>query len=422
MNQSAIEASHSPVWDVCIIGAGPSGMMAAGFAAQRGRRVIILDKNPAPGKKLLITGGGRCNVTNNKPVVRDMLARYVRDGKYLFSTFAQHSVPDTIEFFRTHGVELKEENEGRLFPVSDSAQSIYDALLEHITRPEVHLQTNAVVREVSKNPDTGVFTISLCDDEEIQAHACVIAAGGTSRPDTGSTGECFTWLASLGHTILPNSAALVPIALKDTWVAECAGLTVPDAKLTVFAGTKKHRVERGKFLFTHVGASGPVILNMSTVIGELLKQDTVTLMLDLFPGLDHGALKLQLQTLLTKESNKMLKNVLTAILPSALVPVLLQTADVEGETYCHSVRSEDRSKLVALCKAVPLHVHELLGPEKAIVSSGGVVLDEVDFRTMESRIVPGLYLVGDVLNIDRPSGGYSLQVCWSTGFVAGMHA
>ena len=235
----------------------------------------------------------------------------------------------------------------------------------------------------------------------------------------------------LGHTIAENNFALVPITLKDEWVKKLSGLTLKDIKFTTFKNGHKYLTQKGKLLFTHFGISGPTVLNMSKDIGELIKysddpdytrgsEDVIAL--DLFPKFDHAALKQKLQALLVAESNKKLKNALSLIIPSALVSGLLELTKIDGETANHSVRSEERTKLVQMMKDIPLHIKGLLGADKAIVSSGGVSLDEVDFKTMSSRLFPNLYLIGDILNINRPSGGYSLQICWTTGFVAGSSA
>ncbi|MEK7498401.1 MAG: aminoacetone oxidase family FAD-binding enzyme, partial [Patescibacteria group bacterium] len=261
--------------------------------------------------------------------------------------------------------------------------------------------------------------IALKNQQIIVAKACILATGGTSRPETGSTGEGFMWLKKLGHTIIENDVALVPVALSDMWAKKLGGVVLKDVKLTTFQNCQKQASVKGSLLFTHFGISGPTVLNMSGEVGELLKYGEVNIEVDLFPQIDLGALRKQLQELLVAESNKKLKNVLSGLIPSALVSPLLIIADISGETVNHSVSTEARKKLVALMKAVPLHVSHLLGADKAIVSSGGVALEEVNFKTMESRLVPNLYIIGDVLNVDRPSGGYSLQLCWTTGFVVG---
>lgn len=408
-------------WDVVVIGGGPAGMMAAGRAAECGRSVLLLEKNPSLGKKLLITGGGRCNLTNHKPNQRTMLTAYKKNAKFLYSAFSQFDVEDTLAFFYDRGMATKEEAEGRVFPVSDQAQSVWDVLLCYMKDGGVKIQTKAPVEGLAVAADQRHIAIRISNAETIHATSCIVATGGISHPETGSTGEGFKWLGKLGHTIVQNDFALVPIALKDAWAKKLSGVTLKNIKLTTYRNNEKQTSQTGKLLFTHVGISGPTVLNMSRDIGEYIKYGEVMILLDLFPKLDHSELKAELQTLLTTTSNKLLKNTLNRLVPAALVSAILQLAHMNGDTPNHSVRSEDRKILVVLLKAIPLHVKGLLGADKAVVSSGGVALTEVDFKTMQSRIVPNLYIIGDVLNIDRPSGGYSLQLCWTTGFVAGSH-
>lgn len=410
------------IWDVIVIGGGPAGMMAAVAAAERGKRVLLLEKNPSVGKKLLITGGGRCNVTNNKPVVREMLSQYKGAGKFLFSTFMQHGVTESIEWFEERGVGLKEENEGRLFPTTNTAKTIHNTLLLDIRKNGVTLKVRSAVTSITFSKKERSFSITLESGEIVRSLSCVIATGGTSRPETGSTGDAHPWLTKLGHTVLPNNFALVPLTLKNAWTKKLSGLTLTDIKVTLLSDDKKQSVHMGKILFTHVGVTGPTILNLSKTVGELLAHSSVKIILDLFPKKDAGEFKTYLRTLLLENSNKKLKNVLSDVIPTALVNGILQELDIDGDTPCHSVTTHDRTKLSLTLKAIILEVKELLGENKAVVSSGGVMLEEIDFKTMESRIVPRLYIVGDLLNVDRPSGGYSLQLCWSTGFVAGNHA
>lgn len=409
------------IWDVIVIGGGPAGMMAAARAGERGRSVLLLEKNSQLGVKLSMTGGGRCNVTNNKPNVRTMLSSYKDSGKFLFSTFMQHGVIETITWFATRGVPFHEENDGRLFPVTNSAETIRETLTKEMKKQGVIVQTNAVVTQIEHSPDLG-FTITLTGGEKLHSHACVIATGGTSKPETGSTGDGFTWTESLGHTIRKDSLSLVPLTLHDPWVSRVSGVTLQEIKITLFGNGKKQLSRIGKLLFTHVGVSGPTILNMSSDVKKLLETGSVTLELDLFPKLDEGSLRSELHRHLTTHSNRQLHNVLSELLPHALVTIILELLAIAGETPGHSVRSEDRTKLVYYLKHFPLSVKGLLGADKAIVSAGGITLTEVDFKTMQSRLVPDLYLIGDMLDIDRPSGGYSLQLCWSTGYVAGNNA
>lgn len=409
------------IWDVVIIGAGPAGMMAAGRAAELGKKVLLLEKNTVLGKKLLITGGGRCNLTNNKTNTREMLAKYKGNDKFLFSAFSQFDVTSALSFFNDKGMATKEEKEGRIFPVSNSSQSVYDVLYTYMKEGGVEIRKSSIVGGIEKSKIDDTIIIRTKSGNDICTRKCIVATGGTSRPETGSTGEGFVWLKKLGHTIINNEVALVPVALTDMWVKKISGTSLEEAKLTTYQNGKKQEAYKGKLLFTHFGISGPMVLNMSKDIGELLKYGPVDIMLDLFPARDTSKLKNELQNILVTESNKKLKNVLSMMIPSPFIAILLELTGTDGQTFNHSVSSEDRIKLVKQMKEIPIHVKGLLGKDKAVVSSGGVALTEVDFKTMESRLVPNLYLVGDVLNIDRPSGGYSLQLCWTTGWVAGSN-
>lgn len=410
------------IWDVIVIGGGPAGMISAGRSAELGSSVLLLEKNPTLGKKLLITGGGRCNLTNNRPDIRNMVTQYNGSDQFLMSAFSQFDVVKTLSFFNSRGMKIKEEAGGRIFPTSDKSQSVLDVLVKYMSKGGVEIKTKAIVSDFSIDKKTGCVVIQLKTGTTLMAKSCVIATGGTSHPETGSTGEGFKWLKKIGHTIVKNNFALVPIVIKDKWVKNLTGITLNDIKLTVLLDGKKQDFKKGRVLFTHFGISGPMVLNMSKNIGELLPRGEVMIILDLFPKLDLGALKKTLQNILITESNKKLKNTLNAIIPSAIVPIILTMAGVDGETANHSIRHEERKKLVNCMKEIPMRVEGLLGAHKAIVSSGGVKLEEVNFKTMQSRVTPQIYLVGDVLNINRPSGGYSLQLCWTTGFVAGSNA
>lgn len=418
------KTKQDTIWDAVVIGAGPAGMMAAGRAAELGANktgysVLLLEKNSILGKKLLITGGGRCNLTNTGIAIPTLPAKYKDNAKFLFSAFSQFSVQDTLNFFNQRKLATKEENEGRIFPVSDKAQSVWDVLVRYMKKNGVRIQANARVRGIATDLEKKYIYIQMSNGKKIITRSCVVATGGISHPETGSTGDGFTWLKKIGHTIVDSDFALVPIALKDSWAKKLGGITLKDIKLTIFQNNEKRGSQNGNLLFTHFGVSGPTILNMSKEIGELMQYGEVTIELDIFPGLDHGTLKQKLQALLVGESNRKLKNTLGKLLPSAFTSAVLELGHIDGEIANHSVRREERIRLTRLMKAIPLNVKGLLGANKAVISSGGVALTEVNFKTMQSHLVPNLYIIGDVLNIDRPSGGYSLQLCWTTGFVAG---
>lgn len=409
------------IWDVAVIGGGPSGMMAAGRAGELGARVILIEKNDTLGKKLLITGGGRCNVTNAEPDVRKFLAKYKKNDKFLFSAFSQWSVTETLDFFHTHDMPTKVEAEKRVFPQSDSAQSVWDVMVRYIKDNGVTVLSHSPVSGfiIEKNIITAV---KLANEKVIRAKTFVLATGGTSRPETGSTGDGFAWLKEIGHTIIDSDPALVPVAVKDTWVKKLQGVSMPEVKITLLQNGKKHGQLKGKILFTHFGVSGPAVLNMSKDIGELLKYGEAVLSLDLFPSVNREKLDIILQKTFTENSNKKFKNSLSVLLPSALASAVVELSGIDGNIFCHSITRTQRLALGVLLKDMHMSAERLLGAKKAVVSSGGVALEEIDFKTMRSRLYPNLHLVGDILNIDRPSGGYSLQLCWTTGFVAGTAA
>ncbi|KKQ52870.1 MAG: Flavoprotein, HI0933 family [Parcubacteria group bacterium GW2011_GWD2_38_12] len=416
-----MDARNQTIWDIAIIGGGPAGMMAAGRAAELGAKVILIEKNESLGEKLLLTGGGRCNLTNAEFDTRKFLAKFKEGDKFLFSTFSQFGVKETLYFFHSKNMPTKIEEENRVFPMSDKAESVWDVLVQYMKNGGVNILSDSPVVNIIHDK-YAIEAVKLKNGKKIKARSFILATGGKSRPDTGSTGDGFVWLKEFGHKIIKPSAALVPIAIKDDWVKQLSGLSLPNVRIKVLQFGQKQEMRTGKILFTHFGLSGPAILNMSKDIGELLKYGDVSLLLDLFPHFDHGKLDLTIQELFTKQSNKQLKNCLGNLLPSTLVPIVIKMSGINPETFCHSIHREERLRLGKIIKDMPMQVSGLLGVEKAIITSGGVTLEEVDFKTMSSRLYPNLYLVGDILNVDRPSGGYSLQLCWTTGFVAGTAA
>jgi predicted Rossmann fold flavoprotein len=320
-------------------------------------------------------------------------------------------------------METKVEPGLRVFPTSDKAQSVWNVLVKNLKQKNVIILSSTSVTGLIME-DKKIVGVKLKNKKEIRGHNIIVATGGTSRPETGSTGDAYSWLKDIGHTVIEPEPSLVPVAIKDKWIKDLAGVSLPDIKITVFQNNVKQAFKKGKILFTHIGLSGPTILNMSKDIGELLKYGDVTLSLDLLINEDYGTLNTKLQGVFKENDKKKFKNALTTskIIPSAMVPVVVELSKIDAEKACNSITREERVRLIHLLKAVPMRVDKLLGVEKAIITSGGVVLDEVDFKTMRSRIFPNLYLIGDILNIDRPSGGYSLQLCWTTGYVAGTHA
>ncbi len=432
MKKADKNISENAPWDLAVIGGGPAGMIAAGRAAQRGLKVILLEKNPGLGKKLLITGGGRCNVTNAELDDRILLAKFKDSAKFLFSAFSQHSVEESLNFFHGKDMPTKEENEKRIFPLSNTAKSVWEVLVKYMKDGKVTVQSDAAVARFVQSVPGHIDAVHLKNGEVVTARSFILATGGKSHPETGSTGDGFKWLEKMGHTVIEPSVSLVPIIVSDPWVHKLSGFSLQNAKITLFQNGNqqigpmeakkqggRYGVKKGKVLFTHVGLSGPAILNMSSEIGELLKYGEVLLSLDLLPEHDYATLNTALQKLFAKESNKMFKNAIGILIPSPLIPAILEKSNINPDTYCHSVTREERLLLVKVLKDMHIHPTGLLGTDKAIITSGGIALEELDFKTMRSKRIDNLYVVGDLLNIDRPSGGYSLQLCWTTGWVAG---
>ncbi|MFA6416262.1 MAG: NAD(P)/FAD-dependent oxidoreductase [Candidatus Paceibacterota bacterium] len=406
------------LWDVVVIGGGPAGMMAAGRAAEKGAKVLLLEKNSDLGRKLLLTGGGRCNLTNAESDQQKFLSKYGPAGKFLFSAFARFGVKDTLAFFKHQGVETKIEPGDRVFPVSDRSQTILNSLTDYLKAGGVEIRVEAVV--ASFVSQTGrIEAIKLTTGQEIRARSFVLATGGKSHRETGSTGDGFIWLKTLGHKVIEPSAALVPVAIREAWVKQLSGLALEKAKLTIFIDGVKQKAKTGKILFTHFGLSGPLVLNLSREIGQWKKEGEVTLLLDVLPALGYDQLNTKLQEIFKTDSNKKLKNSLGSLVPEALIETILTMSEIKSDVFCHSVTKEERNRLVKIFKSLPMTVDRILGLDTAIVTSGGVDLTEVDFKTMRSHLFSNLYLVGDVLDIDRPSGGFSLQLCWTTGYLAG---
>lgn len=418
--------NSTPTYDVAIIGGGPAGMIAAGKAAERGLSVVLIEKNDTLGKKLLITGGGRSNITNAEFDDSAFLDKFKGSAKFLFSAFSQHNVENSLDFFQTHNMPTKIEAEKRVFPISDKAKSVWDVLVNYMKTGNVTVISSTEVggfiidNDSTTKKITGVrLKKNPSSLKEIQAKSFILATGGTSRPETGSTGDALPWLTKLGHTVIEPSVSLVPVKTREQWVKRLQGVTLRDIKISLLHDGEKIITNRGKILFTHFGVSGPTILNMSRDIRELLSYGKAWISLDLLPKHDYATLNSALQDIFKKETNKKIKNSLSSLVPSALIPIILEISKINPDTFCHSVIREERLNLVKLLKDIRIEAIGLLGTNKAIVTSGGVALYEIDWKTMRSKNISNLHIIGDVLDIDRPSGGYSLQLCWTTGWVAG---
>lgn len=396
-------------------------MMAAGRAAQRGRRVLLLEKNAELGAKLKITGGGRCNITNAQEDEQALLAHYGEAREFLYSPFSQFGVKDTFSFFESRGLPLVVQAGKRAFPATERASDVLRVLQEYLRRGGVRVRTGVNVERINVRDDH--IGAVAANGEMLTASSFILATGGTSHPETGSTGDGFSWLTMLGHTVKEPTPTIVPLAAQDEWVKKLAGLTLAAVRISFFLDGKRKIALKGDVLCTHFGLSSPLILNAAGDVADLLHEGTVTAQIDVHPQDDIGSLDKRITAVFDTHKNKTLKNVWNEIAPvgtgHALMPLL---EGIGPDTKVHSIAKEQRRQIVDLLKAVPVTITGLMGYDRAIVADGGLTLAEVDTRTMRSRRLANLYVTGDLLNISRPSGGYSLQLCWTTGYVAGSNA
>ncbi len=408
-------------YDVLVIGGGAAGMMAAIVAAQKGKKVLLLERNKRLGEKLRITGGGRCNITNAEPDVKKLLANYKGAEQFLYSSFAQFGMKDTFTFFESKGLPLVVQGKLRAFPKSEKAIDVVNTLQKLLETAGVHVLTNVRVSQIEGK--SGRIERVLVGNKAYTAKSYVLATGGVSHPETGSTGDGFSWLRALGHTVANPTPTIVPLKVKEGWIKKLSGASLPDVKITFSVEGKVRLKRKGTILCTHFGISGPTILNVAGDVADLAYEGTVTASIDLYPALDLGILDKHITGVFDAHKNKFLKNVFKEIVPAGTSDVLLSLVPgLDGEKKVHSVTKEERRAIAELLKNLPLTITGLMGFERAVVADGGLLLNEVDTKTMRSRLYHNLYVTGDLLHINRPSGGYSLQLCWTTGYVAGTHA
>lgn len=411
-------------FEVAVVGGGPAGMLAAGRAAELGAKVALLDKNHNPGKKLLMSGGGRCNLTQIGCDDKEFVRRLGPEGKFLFSALAAFGPREAIEFFEKRGLETKTEKSGRVFPVTDKAQDALDVLLKYLKENKVRMLFGAEVLKLNKADDK-IESLELGGSlagRKVYADNFILCTGGQSYPATGSTGDGYRWAQSLGHKIIAPAPALVPVKIKETWVKDLQGVGLKDVALNIFPNNKKQSLGSGEVLFTHFGLSGPLVLNSSKRIGELMKQGVLSLAIDLYPEISDSELDKKFQADFRKNINKDFKNYLAEIFSPKLASVLASLSGIEAKKKLNFVTKEERMSLIRLLKNLPMTAEGLMGYNQAMVTSGGVDLKEVESKTMRSRIISNLFFAGEVLNLDGPTGGYNLQICWSTGCAAGTHA
>jgi predicted Rossmann fold flavoprotein len=402
-------------WDVIVVGAGAAGLMAAIHAAERGRRTLLLEKNRKPGVKILISGGTRCNLTHATDN-RGIVEAFGPHGRFLHSALAALSVEDTVAFFEALGVATKVEETGKIFPVSDKASDVLAALLRRLDRSGAELALGEPVLEMSRCEGR----LSLRTPRRVlNAGRVILTSGGQSYPGSGTTGDGYRFAAAFGHAIVPPRPALVPLTTSLPWIAELRGVTLPDVGVRILDGDRTLAARRGSLLFAHFGLSGPVVLDVSRVVSGHPQSESLLLEIDLLPSMREEALSEFLRTESLVSGKKQLAVILSAHLPRRIADTLLPLAGLASDRKAAALSREERARLVRAVKHLQVPISGTLGFKKAEVTAGGVSLDEVDSRTMQSKLAADLWLAGEILDLDGPIGGYNFQAAWSTGWLAG---
>ena len=403
---------------VIVIGAGASGLMAAGTAAENGHNVVLVEKNDKVARKVMITGKGRCNVTNNCTLINDLIQNVPTNGRFLYGAFSKFMPIDTMEFFEDMGVSLKVERGNRVFPESDKAVEIVDALNAFSTDAGVKRIKGRAVSLIAENGE--IKGVKLEEGEELYADAVIIATGGASYPLTGSTGDGYELAKQAGHTITELKPSLVPLVCHEGFCMDLQGLSLRNVEITVLDTDTYKEVYKdfGEMLFTHFGISGPLVLSASSHMKDI-RPRKYEIHIDLKPALSYEQLDKRIQRDFLENSNKNFINALDALLPKKLVPVIVKLSGIKPAVKVNQITKQQRSELVNLLKDLKVTVNGFRPIEEAIVTSGGVSVKEIDPKTMESKLCKGLYFAGEVIDVDAYTGGFNLQIAFSTGKLAG---
>lgn len=410
-------------YDVIVIGGGPAGLMAAGTAASRGRRVLVAEKNPRPARKILVTGKGRCNVTNNC-TPEEFLAAVRSNNRFMYSSYYGFTAQNAMAFFEEYGVPLKTERGNRVFPQSEKAMDIADALVKFATAQSAKIEQHTVkslLLEPTSNEDRSFRVQGILTEggKTITANSVVISTGGKSYPKTGSSGDGYRLAQQAGHSIVPLRGSLVPIVAKEDWCKDLMGLSLKNITLTLYHKETAVFTELGEMLFTHFGISGPLVLSASAHMTKPVEEYTVAL--DLKPGLTSEMLDARVLRDFQEFSNRDVSNALDKLLPKRLIPIVIALSGIPEDTKVHQITKEQREALVSLLKELTVTPLSLRDVEEAVVTAGGVEVKEVDPKTMESKQAKGLYFAGEVLDLDAYTGGFNLQIAYSTGVAAGTY-
>lgn len=404
---------------VIVIGGGAAGMMAAIFAARNGNKVAIYEKNEKLGKKLFITGKGRCNLTNACDI--EQLFQAVKTNrKFLYSGFYSFDNQQTMEFFKEIGLKLKIERGERVFPVSDKSSDVIKVLETELRKLGVEIYFRTAVEQIVIENDLVKGIVLEHEKKVIEAEAVIVATGGKSYETTGSTGDGYRFATKAGHTVKEPQPSLVPFEIKEKFCKKMQGLSLKNVKVTVKSGKKTIYEDLGEMLFTHFGISGPLILTASTQIHKYLLQKDITVSIDLKPALSEEELDQRVLRDFNEFVNKQFKNALDKLLPKKMIPIIIELSGIDPDKKVNIITKDERHHLVHCMKNLTMHVSGLRGFQEAIITKGGIHVKEINPGTMESQLIKGMYFCGEVLDLDAITGGYNLQIAWSTGYLAGV--
>ncbi len=408
------------LYDIAVVGAGPAGMMAAIRAGQLGKKVILIERNDKLGKKLKITGSNRCNVTNTASL-DIFLEKFGKRGSFLRSAFVKLSNRRLMSFFNAKGLKLKVEENGRVFPESNKSTSIIKVLKEYLSENRVEINYKTRLKKIKVKND--YYSLDLGNDNYIATKKVILATGGVSYPSTGSTGDGLEIANKLGHKITKLKPGLVPLKASETWIKELQGITLENVVLTLKYKKRKIITDTGNIIFTHFGVSGPLVLDYSAQIVHIFdKVDNIDFLIDLKPELSSLELEKMLMNEFEVRSKTEFKNFMKLMVPNRMIPVFIDLLEINPKKKVNQVNRKERNLIISLLKAFPLTLTGFLPIEKAMITCGGISKKEIDPQTMESKIIPGIYFAGEIIDINAPSGGYNLQEAFSTGYLAGESA